>query len=208
VSLSTNGYVANFASVNVGNNIAVSVSGLSLTGSASGNYVLSAPVGLMANITPATLTVSAMNNSRTYGLPNPTLTVDYSGFVNGEGTNVLTGAPGVNTGATINSPPGSYAITVTVGTLSAENYTFAFVNGTLTVVAQPQVSIAALKDGQQILTWPTITNQTYQLEATTNLNAAPWVPTGGPVAGTGNPITVTNTPGASPQQFFRLSITQ
>ncbi|HKW31115.1 MAG TPA: YDG domain-containing protein, partial [Verrucomicrobiae bacterium] len=51
VRLSTNGYVANFSSANVGTNIAVTVSGLSLTGSAAGNYTLSQPAGLTANIT-------------------------------------------------------------------------------------------------------------------------------------------------------------
>ncbi len=51
VRLSTNGYVANFTSAGVGTNLAVTVSGLSLTGSAAGNYTLSQPTGLTANIT-------------------------------------------------------------------------------------------------------------------------------------------------------------
>ena len=44
--LATNGYVANFAGAGVGTNIAVTVSGLSLTGSAAGNYSLGQPTGL------------------------------------------------------------------------------------------------------------------------------------------------------------------
>ena len=40
VVLTTNGYVANFASASVSNNVPVTVSGLSLGGSASGNYML------------------------------------------------------------------------------------------------------------------------------------------------------------------------
>ena len=40
VVLATNGYVANFTSANVSNNVPVTVSGLSLAGSASGNYTL------------------------------------------------------------------------------------------------------------------------------------------------------------------------
>jgi hypothetical protein len=204
--LSTNEYVAIFASANVGNNIAVSVSGLALTGSASGNYVLS-PSGVVANVTPVTLMVSAVNNSRTYGLQNPPLTVTYSGFVHGEGTNVLTGAPGLITSATTSSPPGVYPITVSVGTLYATNYSFNFVNGTLTVVAQPRLSTVALGGNQLVFSWPTITNQTYIIEATTNLSNPVWTPVGGAVTGTGIPVSVTNTIGASPQEFFRLSIT-
>jgi hypothetical protein len=198
--------VANFAGANVGTNIAVTVGGLDLTGSAAGNYTLSQPTGLSANITPATLTVSVDNQSKTYGLPNPPLTISYSGFVNNEGTNVLTGTPSLSTGATINSPPGPYPITAWAGTLSAANYTFNFVNGTLVVIALPQLSGVLLSDGQLVLTWPTIANQAYQLESTTNLIAAAWTPVGGSIVGTGNPIMITNSLVVSPQLFFRLTI--
>ncbi len=206
VSVSTNGYVANFAGANVGTNIAVTVDGLSLTGSAAGNYTFSQPAGLTANITFATLTVSADNRSKTYGLPNPTLTVTYSGFVNNEGTNVLAGAPDLSTSATNNSPPGPYDITVGAGTLSATNYTFNLVNGTLTVVALPELSGVLLGGSQLVLTWPTIANQTYELESTTNLITAAWTPVGGSVAGTGSLVIVTNSLAVSPQLFFRLTI--
>ena len=59
VSLSTNGYVANFASANAGTGIGVTVSGLSLAGSAAGNYSLGQPSGLSANITTAGVTISS-----------------------------------------------------------------------------------------------------------------------------------------------------
>jgi hypothetical protein len=51
VALATNGYSATFASPAVGTAKAVTVSGLSLSGSAAGNYTLTQPVGLTANIT-------------------------------------------------------------------------------------------------------------------------------------------------------------
>ncbi len=51
VRLSTNGYVASFASGAAGAGILVTVSGLSLTGGAAGNYTLMQPAGLTANIT-------------------------------------------------------------------------------------------------------------------------------------------------------------
>jgi MBG domain (YGX type) len=170
--------------------------------------VLSAPSGLAANITSATLTVRAVNTSRTYGLPNPPFVVSYSGFVNGENTNVLTGAPTLSSTATGSSPPGLYPIMVNVGTLSATNYSFSPFTGRLTVVALPQLSAGVLSGGQLVFTWPTIANQTYQFETTTDLIAAPWAPAGNPVVGTGNPVAVTNAIGNSPQQFFKLSITQ
>ena len=42
----------------------------------------------------ATLTVSANNTNRIYGAANPVFTAGYSGFVNGDTTSVLSGAPG------------------------------------------------------------------------------------------------------------------
>ena len=56
VDLSTNGYVATFASAGAGNNTGVSVSGLSLTGAKAGDYLLTAPAGLTANITALGIT--------------------------------------------------------------------------------------------------------------------------------------------------------
>ncbi len=206
VGLSTNGYAANFASPNVGTGIVVTVSGLALIGVSAANYTLTQPVGLTANITPATLTVTADNKSMTYGLPNPLLTASYSGFVHSDGTNVLTGAANLSTSATTNSPPGSYAITVGPGTLNAANYVFVFNGGTLTVAALPQLSGVALTGNQFIFNLPTIAGQTYQLQYKDNLTAATWTLLGGSMVGTGSSIIITNDLGASPQRFFRLVI--
>ncbi len=51
----TGTYTANFASAAVANNILVTVSGYTLAGSAAGNYSLTQPTGLTANITSAAL---------------------------------------------------------------------------------------------------------------------------------------------------------
>ena len=81
----------------------------------------------------AALTVTANNASRTYGAANPAFTASYTGFVNGDTQSVLSGSPSLTTTATASSPAGSYTITAAAGTLSATNYSFTFVNGTLTV---------------------------------------------------------------------------
>jgi hypothetical protein len=92
-------------------------------------------------VNPATLTVTANSTSMAVGAAVPTLTASYSGFVNGDGAGVLSGSPSLATTATSSSPAGTYPITVTQGTLSAANYTFSFVNGTLSIVAAPTVVI-------------------------------------------------------------------
>ena len=84
-------------------------------------------------VTKAILTVTANNASKVYGTANPALSPTYSGFVNGDTSAVLTGSPSLTTTATAASPVGSYTITAAAGTLSAVNYSFTFVDGTLGV---------------------------------------------------------------------------
>jgi hypothetical protein len=96
------------------------------------NYAGSATGTLV--IAPALLTVTANNASMTVGAAVPALTASYNGFVPGDSAAVLSGSPTLSTTATSSSPAGLYPITVVQGTLSAANYTFAFVNGTLTDV--------------------------------------------------------------------------
>jgi len=93
-------------------------------------------------VTPATLTVTAVNQSMNVGATVPPLTVTYSGFVNGDTSAVLTGAPSVTTTATSSSSAGTYPIVVSQGTLSASNYTFQFVNGVITVVTPAPIAIS------------------------------------------------------------------
>jgi type IV secretory pathway protease TraF len=90
-------------------------------------------------VNPALLTVTAVNISKIVGTANPALSANYSGFVNGDTTAVLGGLPALSTAATTSSPIGTYPITAAQGTLTAANYTFTFVPGTLNVVAAPTI---------------------------------------------------------------------
>ena len=86
---------------------------------------------LMQVVNKATLTVTANDASRPYGVPNPAFTSTTTGFVNGDTQgSVTTGTPSLTTSATAASPAGTYSIVATQGTLAANNnYSFAFVNG-------------------------------------------------------------------------------
>ncbi len=112
--------------------ILVNITGYTLAGASSAHYTLTLPTAT-ADITAVQLTVTAENKTRPYGAANPTLTATITGFVNSETEAVLSGAPGLSTGADAASAVGDYTITAAIGTLSATNYTFAFVDGTLTV---------------------------------------------------------------------------
>jgi hypothetical protein len=116
------------------------------TGSAVASYTITAAQGTLSaanytfamaggtlTITPALLTVSANNTGKVYGQANPAFSATITGFVNGDTAAVVSGSASLTTSATSSSGVGSYLITAAQGTLSAANYTFAFVGGTLTV---------------------------------------------------------------------------
>lgn len=88
--------------------------------------------GILA-ITPAPVTVTAKSFQRNIGEPNPEFTVTYSGFRNREkAEDVLTHEAVVECDATADSPAGQYEIRVSGA--EAQNYTFEYVPGILTVV--------------------------------------------------------------------------
>ena len=101
----------------------------------SANYSFSFVNGTLT-VTKATLTETADNKTKNYGEANPTLTYTITGFMNGEmlATSGVTGIPSLTTSATAGSLVGTYPISADAGTLAASNYSFSFVNGTLTVV--------------------------------------------------------------------------
>src|SRR5262249_61253558 len=84
---------------------------ITASGAVSSNYTISYANGTLT-VAPATLTITADNHTRSYGAANPTLTVSYGGFVNGDTAASLTAAPTVMTTATASSGVGTYPITV------------------------------------------------------------------------------------------------
>ncbi len=97
-------------------------------------------------VTPAVLTVKAVDATRAYGAADPTFTDTITGYVNGDTSSVITGTASLTSTDTATSPVGSYPITAAVGTLTAKNYSFVFTPGTLTVT---QATASAYT-----ITWP------------------------------------------------------
>ena len=102
------------------------------------DYAAAAQVTQSVTVNKATLTITAANASRAYGASNPAFTYLPTGFVNGDTSSVLSGAPSLTTTANTTSAPGSYPITAAAGTLTAANYSFTFAAGTLTVTTASQ----------------------------------------------------------------------
>ena len=143
-----------FADPNVGTAKVVTLTGLTLTGAGSGNYTIMQPAGLTADITTRSLTVTASNQSKTYGqtvtFGSGSIQFTSSGLQNGEtiGSVTLACSGGVAAAAVA-----SYPITpsaATGGTFAAGNYTLQYVAGTFTVNMAPFDAWAA--DSAQGLT--------------------------------------------------------
>jgi large repetitive protein len=120
-------------------------------------------------VNKAHLTVTADSLSRPAGAPNPTLTYQITGFVNGENASVVSGAPSLLVFTTEVSPPGPYAILVFAGTIGAANYAFDFSNGVLTVTAAVTTTTTTTLPGS---TSSTTTSSTTTSSTTTSSSSA------------------------------------
>src|SRR5204862_492297 len=78
VTINSSGYSASFATKTVGNGKPVTVIGVTLSGEDAGNYTVSQPSGLTADITAKNLTINgAVANNKQYDA-NTTATVDFT----------------------------------------------------------------------------------------------------------------------------------
>ena len=141
------------------------VAQVSVSANAAGSFTATAsvsgvttPATFSLTATKAVLTVKANDDTRGFGQPNPTFTALITGFVNGDTEdNVVSGDAALSTPATQASPPAPYLILAAAGTLAAANYTFIFVNGTLTVTAAIEstttlsVAPAAIMYGDEVV---------------------------------------------------------
>jgi hypothetical protein len=181
VALDASLAAAHFATPNVGEDIVVHVSALALAGAHADNYTLNLADEMRADIVPALLIVTANDTTWILGAPEPEFTASYTGFVNGESKSVLSGHPTFSTATqlTTTTTDNRYRIEVDQGTLDADNYTFEFVSGWLTIVPgldQPPriVSIIKLGDGSVELLCTGAAGQTYLIQAASSLSADSW----------------------------------
>jgi MBG domain (YGX type) len=133
---------------------------VTITASQTGNSTY-APATTVSQFTvnPAALTITASNIQAAYGA-TPVFAYASSGFVSNDNASVLSGAPSVTSTATTSSAPGNYPISIVQGTLFAQNYTFNFVGGTLTVTKAAQT-----------INFPPLANVTFATSQPVNLQA-------------------------------------
>jgi hypothetical protein len=101
------------------------------------------PVNSTLTINKATLTVTASSAVKLYdGQTASGLAVSISGFVNNETSSVVTGTPSLTGAAVKATNAGTYPVTPDISGLSANNYNFTTVNGSL-VINKVQVTVTA-----------------------------------------------------------------
>ena len=103
-------------------------------GTGLSNYSITDANGTLT-VNPAALTITANDATIAAGQSIPSFSVQYSGFVPGQGPGVLSGTLSLSSSATAGSPPGRYPI-VPSG-LTSSNYAITYVTGTLTITSAP-----------------------------------------------------------------------
>ena len=127
------------------------------SGLLANNYIFGSAVNGVLTITPATLTVTADNQTRMYSAVNPTFTQTITGFVNDENSSVVTGIGSGSSTATRTTDVGTALITASNSGLSAANYNFDnLVNGALTIYAMPALITSVSQLLIASITTPTV----------------------------------------------------
>ena len=162
------------------------------------NYDFTAFVNGVLSVGKAHLTVTAGNQTMTYGGTVPTPTYTITGFVNGDTPAVVNGTPALTPGATSASPVGTYSITVSQGSLSATNYDFSkLVNGSLTVNRAHLTVTAA---SQSMTYGDAVPTPTYTITGFVNGDKQGVV--------SGNPVLTPGATSASPVGTYAITVTQ
>ncbi len=170
------------------------------------NYIITYDNGTLT-VNRASLVITADNTNKIFGQTVTFAGTEFtsSGLQNGEtiGSVTLTSAGAVATAAV-----GSYNIVPSApigGTFSQGNYTDAFNDGTLTVFGEPSLTLTLTLNGtRDVVTFPTVIDETYQLLSSTNLQSS-WLNSGSPIAGTGASVSITNMVTLQPA-FYWLQI--
>jgi len=133
VSGDTAAFTESYASPNAGAGLTLIPAGTVIDGNGGNNYTVTFATASTGVITPASLTISANNQTMVYGGPLPTLTASYSGFVNGDSPASLTTLPTLSTTAAVTSPLSGNPYSITANGAADPNYIITYVPGTLTV---------------------------------------------------------------------------
>ncbi len=142
VSINHAGYAATFAQATIGSDLAVTVTGVSLSGTKASNYTVSQPSGLLADINAASLTITADDYAKGYGVTLTSPTTGSTAFT--VGANQLKGSDEVtsvtltylNDVETAAKAVGTYTESIEPSAAQGtglSNYTITYVKGDMSI---------------------------------------------------------------------------
>jgi len=171
-----------------------------VTGTDAANYSVIV-INSVLHVRPAPLHIVAANVAITYGqTPAQPTAYHLTGFVNGDTTSVVSGAPVLSTSVTSTTPAGIYKIGIQTGTLTAANYFFTGVSNGEGSIYVKKAHLALTATNQTMTQGGTVPALTYTLSGFVNgQNAA------GTVSGT--PLLSTTATSASTPGHYYITIT-
>ena len=155
---------ATFADKNVGTSKAVTVSSYSLSGVGASNYSLVQPIGLNANITPATLNVTVNADAKFVTTADPVNFngVSLSGFLGTDTAIDVSGSATITRTNPSTNSAGIYSGVLSATGLSAQNYVMNYIPGDFTVVPADRVLVRVDNETVVYGTTPTKNIQSVQ----------------------------------------------
>jgi len=144
----------------------------------------------------APLYIAARNEAVTYGqTPAPPTAYTLTGFVNGDTSSVVSGAPVLTTTVTSTTPVGFYPIGVHVGTLGAANYYFKTTASGMGSVGVYRARLMATANNLTMKQGGSVPTLTYSLTGFVNGDTAATSVSGAPV------LTTTATSASKPGKY-------
>lgn len=199
IGLNQTGYTANFATTNAGNNLAVTISGLTLSGTKATNYTLTQPTGLTADITPAPATVTLNRSVRLYSGAG----ISVTNAVSPAGLPVSVTYNGSSVAPT---EVGAYTV---IATVTNPNYSGGATN-TLYIAPAPEfVSVTTNTANQVLFTWNALAQVDYHVYSTPSLTPpVNWTDLFGALPATNNLMTAADTLYRQSQtnRFYRVEL--
>ncbi len=163
------------------------------------------------------LTATADNKTVCQNQPLPELTFSYSGFVTGEGPENLDAPVVISTTAQAGGAAGTYPITVSGG--ASNNYSFTYVNATLTMISSPLINaggngavctsesfpiVAATASNYATVLWTTSGNGTF---SNTGIVNPVYTPGSQDIANGSVTLTITGDPGSQCSMSSSMTLT-
>jgi hypothetical protein len=161
------------------------------------------------------------SQSISYGTANVNLggTVSANGAYPASGETITVTINGNAQITTVNDDAGDFSLNYNSATLPAEAAPYAITyayagdawlspttdaNTTLTVYVPPVIQSAMLLGSEFTFTWSTVTNKTYQVQATASLTPPDWIYVSDPVLASNTTATYSQAVGTNLQQYYRV----